>query len=60
MTMKVCGVFAPITTPFVNDEVSYDRFKENVKKYSRTPLSGYLVLGSNGESKSLTEDEKSA
>jgi 4-hydroxy-2-oxoglutarate aldolase len=58
MTKKVCGVFAPITTPFVSDEVSYDRFKENVKKYSRTPLSGYLVLGSNGESKSLTEDEK--
>jgi len=58
MNKKVCGVFAPITTPFVNDEVSYDRFKENVKKYSRTPLSGYLVLGSNGESKSLTEDEK--
>ena len=58
MTMKVCGVFAPITTPFVNDEVSVDQFKGNVKKYSRTPLSGYLVLGSNGESKSLTEDEK--
>jgi len=58
MTKKACGIFAPITTPFVNDEVSYDQFKENVKKYSRTPLSGYLVLGSNGESKSLTEDEK--
>jgi len=58
MTKKVCGVFAPITTPFVNDEVSFDQFKENVKKYSRTALSGYLVLGSNGESKSLTEDEK--
>jgi len=58
MTKKVCGVFAPITTPFVNDEVAFDQFEENVKKYSRTPLSGYLVLGSNGESKSLTEDEK--
>jgi len=58
MTQKVCGIFAPITTPFVNDEVSLEQFKENVKKYSRTPLSGYLVLGSNGESKSLTEDDK--
>ncbi len=58
MTKKVCGVFAPITTPFVDDEVSFDQFKENIKKYSQTPLNGYLVLGSNGESKSLTEDEK--
>lgn len=58
MTQKVCGIFAPITTPFVDDEVAVDHFRENIKKYSQTPLNGYLVLGSNGESKSLTEDEK--
>jgi 4-hydroxy-2-oxoglutarate aldolase len=58
MTKKVSGVFAPITTPFGNDEVALDKFKENIKKYSQTPLNGYLVLGSNGESKSLTEEEK--
>ena len=58
MTKKVRGVFAPISTPFINDEVAFDQFKKNIKKYSRTPLNGYLVLGSNGESKSLTEDEK--
>ncbi|MEJ2164313.1 MAG: dihydrodipicolinate synthase family protein [Desulfobacterales bacterium] len=58
MTKKVRGIFAPVTTPFVDDEVAFDRFRENMKKYSRTPLSGYLVLGSNGEGKSLTEDEK--
>ena len=58
MTQKVRGVFAPISTPFIDDEVAFDRFKENIKKYSQTPLNGYLVLGSNGESKSLTEEEK--
>jgi len=58
MTKKVRGIFAPITTPFVDDEVAFDQFKENIKKYSQTPLNGYLALGSNGESKSLTEDEK--
>jgi 4-hydroxy-2-oxoglutarate aldolase len=58
MTQKVCGIFAPITTPFADEEVAYDRFKENIKKYGQTPLNGFLVLGSNGESKSLTEDEK--
>jgi 4-hydroxy-2-oxoglutarate aldolase len=52
------GVFAPITTPFVQDEVSYDQLKHNVRKYSQTPLKGFFVLGSNGESKSCTETEK--
>jgi 4-hydroxy-2-oxoglutarate aldolase len=58
MTKKVTGVFAPISTPFIDDEIAFDQFKENIKKYSQTPLNGYLVLGSNGESKSLTEEEK--
>ena len=58
MTQKVTGVFAPISTPFIDDEVAFDLFKENIKKYSQTPLNGYLVLGSNGENKSLIEEEK--
>jgi 4-hydroxy-2-oxoglutarate aldolase len=57
-TKTLDGIFAPITTPFVHDEVSYDQLKHNVQKYSQTPLKGYFVLGSNGESKSCTETEK--
>jgi dihydrodipicolinate synthase/N-acetylneuraminate lyase len=49
MAKKVSGVFAPITTPFIDDAVAFDQFKENIKKYGQTPLNGYLVLGSNGE-----------
>jgi 4-hydroxy-2-oxoglutarate aldolase len=52
------GIFAPITTPFVNDEVSFDQLKRNVQRYSKTPLKGFFVLGSNGESKCCTEAEK--
>ena len=55
---KVTGIFAPVTTPFVNDEVSLEQFEENIQKYAKTPLSGLFVLGSNGEAKSLTEGEK--
>jgi 4-hydroxy-2-oxoglutarate aldolase len=55
---SIHGVFAPISTPFIDDEVAFDQFKKNIKKYSQTPLNGYLVLGSNGENKSLTENEK--
>ncbi len=58
MKGKIAGIFAPITTPFVDEEVSIDDLKENIRKYSQTPLSGFFVLGSNGESKSLTEAEK--
>ena len=58
MASKISGVFAPINTPFHNEEVAFDHFRENMRKYSKTPLSGFLVLGSNGENRSLTEDEK--
>jgi 4-hydroxy-2-oxoglutarate aldolase len=58
MENKVGGIFAPINTPFHNQEVAFDHFKENMRKYSKTPLSGFLVLGSNGENKSLTEVER--
>ena len=58
MSRSLSGIFAPITTPFENEEVSYGRLKENVQKYAQTPLRGLFVIGSNGEAKSLTEDEK--
>ncbi len=58
MSKSLSGIFAPITTPFENEEVSYERLKENTLKYAQTPLRGLFVIGSNGEAKSLTEDEK--
>jgi len=57
-TKTLDGIFAPITTPFVSDEVSFDQLKKNIQKYSKTPLKGFFVLGSNGESKCCTETEK--
>lgn len=53
------GVFAPITTPFdEKGEVAYDKLKDNMKIYAASKLHGYLALGSNGENKSLTNEEK--
>ena len=53
------GVFAPITTPFdEKGEVAYDKLKENMKFYAKSGLKGYLALGSNGENKSLSNNEK--
>lgn len=58
MAKKLAGIAAPISTPFVDEEVAYDQLRDNVKKYSRTPLAGFFALGSNGESKCMTETEK--
>jgi 4-hydroxy-2-oxoglutarate aldolase len=59
MEKKLMGVFAPITTPFDSQgEVAYDKLKENMGFYAKSPLKGYLALGSNGENKSLTNNEK--
>lgn len=59
MNEKLCGVFAPITTPFnLNSEVDYKGLEKNVQFYAQSGMKGYLALGSNGENKSLTNDEK--
>ena len=55
---KLSGVFAPVTTPFKNDELLLDDLRANLIKYRDTGLTGYLALGSNGEFKSLSEDEQ--
>ncbi len=52
------GIYPPLTTPFVRDEVAYIKLIENLKKYNRKDFSGYVVLGSNGESVFLTKSEK--
>lgn len=59
MEEKLRGVFAPISTPFTKSgEVDYEGLASNVRRYAKAGLKGYLALGSNGENKSLTNDEK--
>ncbi len=56
---KLAGVFAPISTPFSDDEdIDLPALRENLARYASTGLLGYLTLGSNGENRSLTEDER--
>jgi 4-hydroxy-2-oxoglutarate aldolase len=56
---KMAGVFVPISTPFAEDEaVDYDALRFNLERYAPSGVLGYLALGSNGENRSLTEDEK--
>ena len=56
---KLAGVFVPISTPFRdNEEVDYDALRFNLERYAASGVLGYLALGSNGENRSLTEEEK--
>ncbi len=56
--MKLSGVIPPITTPFQKGILALDKLKENFNKWNKTGLSGYLILGSNGEAVFLNEKEK--
>lgn len=56
---NLSGVFAPITTPFFADgTIDFDGLKRNMERYAKSPLKGYLALGSNGENKSMLTEEK--
>jgi dihydrodipicolinate synthase/N-acetylneuraminate lyase len=56
--MLIEGIFAAVPTPFYPDERIYFRKLEaNVARYSRSLLSGLLLLGSTGEAVALDEAE---
>jgi len=58
MSPVLTGVYAPIGTPFVKEEVAYDKLAANMEKYAASKLSGYLAIGTNGECVSLSETER--
>jgi len=59
MKNSLKGIFAPINIPFTTDEeVDYRGLSKNLQFYLGSELNGLLLLGSNGENKSLSEEEK--
>ncbi len=52
------GVYAPVVTPFVDEEVDLDGLAGNIQKMNENGLRGYFVCGTNGEFKSLTVEER--
>jgi 4-hydroxy-2-oxoglutarate aldolase len=52
------GIFTPIATPFGTDgELDEVGLRRNVARWMGTPLSGLVVLGSNGEAPQLEDRE---
>ncbi|MGD8343906.1 MAG: dihydrodipicolinate synthase family protein [Desulfobacterales bacterium] len=58
--LELNGIFPPIPTPFINEKVAYDKLAANIERWNPAGLKGYVVLGSNGEYVSLSEEEKRA
>src|ERR1035441_5565042 len=57
--MKLSGIFPPIATPFDhNGNIYVSKIQHNVEKWNLTTLSGYVVMGSTGESVMLMPEEK--
>jgi 4-hydroxy-2-oxoglutarate aldolase len=56
--MKLQGVFAPIPTPFDDaDRVDTGRLTVAFARWLTRPITGFVVLGSNGEAALLSEEE---
>lgn len=57
--MQLTGVFAPICTPFnENGDVHHEALRQNIARYVRAGLQGFVVAGSTGEAPLLSVEEK--
>ena len=55
---KFAGIYTPIVTPFKTDDTLDEQgLRSNVARWMRTPLTGLVVLGSNGEAPQLEDAE---
>lgn len=60
--MNIQGVFPPVPTPFdaATGEIDLPALSRNLARLLRSPITGVLVLGSNGEAGLLEESEADA
>ncbi|MBB6143437.1 dihydrodipicolinate synthase/N-acetylneuraminate lyase [Silvibacterium bohemicum] len=56
--MLLEGIFTAATTPFDADgRIYWTKLEQNIDHYSRTPVSGLVLLGSTGEAVMLSDEE---
>ncbi len=54
---KLEGIFPPMTTPFTDQKLDLDMARCNIEGMNETGIRGFMPLGSNGEFRSLSDDE---
>ena len=57
MKTEIKGIFAALTTPFQDGQIALENFRENIEKFNRTGLAGYVVMGSTGEAPFVDDEE---
>jgi 4-hydroxy-tetrahydrodipicolinate synthase len=55
--MQLKGVWLPIVTPFLDDEVDYDSYRAMLNHYIEKGISGLIPLGTTGESPTVLDYE---
>jgi 4-hydroxy-2-oxoglutarate aldolase len=58
MSHRFAGIYTPVVTPFTaSGEIDARGLVRNVQRYLDSPLTGIVVLGSNGEAAQLDDNE---
>jgi len=55
--MKLKGVWLPVVTPFINNEVDYESYRRLINFYIDKKISGIIPFGTTGESPAIEDDE---
>jgi 4-hydroxy-2-oxoglutarate aldolase len=59
MVTNLSGLFAPVPTPFHEDEsIAFEHFEANLQRWISQPLDGVVMPGSNSEISYLSDEEK--
>lgn len=58
--MAIKGVFVPLITPFKEDKVDFNSYKKMVNFYLSKGVTGFVPLGTTGESPTVSEEEYEA
>lgn len=56
--MQLHGTYTALVTPFKNEQVDYEGMKQNILFQIQQGINGILVLGTTGETPTLSEQEK--
>lgn len=55
--MELKGVWLPVVTPFINNEVDYESYRRLINFYIDKKISGIIPFGTTGESPAIEDDE---
>jgi 4-hydroxy-tetrahydrodipicolinate synthase len=55
--MKIKGIWLPIVTPFLQDEIDFRSYKNLIDHYVKMGISGIIPLGTTGESPTIGDYE---